>query len=145
MDVRKYDHTHATAQPDSGCEAHVHDARGLSTHLADAPAEHEGGIVRLALLPAVPRIGKRGRFAGVANAAPDEGRGGVLKGAVQERRGAGDGENGGRGTRMEEDLCEDLKGERGQRHAVCTRGGGVAIESESASLGGHGGRLWTTL
>jgi hypothetical protein len=133
--------THATAQPDPNCKAHVHDPRGLSTHLADAPAEHEGSIVHLALLPTVPRIGKGGRCAGAANAAPDEGRGGVLsQGAVQERRGASDGENGGRGTCMEEDLCEDLKGERGQRRAVCTHRV-VIVSAESASLGGHVGQL----
>ena len=44
-----------------------------------------------------------------------EGCGGVeSQGMVQERRGAGGREDGGRGTSVKEDLCEDLKGERGQ-------------------------------
>ena len=57
---------------------------------------------------------------------------------VQERTGAGDGENGGRRTRVEEDLCEDLDGKTRQGN-VCSCGGRVRLVSDgkSGSFGAH--------
>ena len=57
---------------------------------------------------------------------------------VQERTGAGDGENGGGRTRVEEDLCEDLDGKTRQGN-VCSCGGRVRLVSDgkSGSFGAH--------